>query len=287
MAMNSAPKTKTVDFLTFLAGFFLLLFTAQLAGAPVTPWTSTGNMATARNAHTATLLSNGKVLVCGGYNNTSRLAGGELHDPATGIWTTTGNLATARHLHTATLLPDGKVLVCGGSSDLGDLASAEVYDPATGTWTSTGSMTTPRRAHTATLLPNGKVLVTGGYNDYSVASAEIFNPATGTWTATGSLISARGGHTATLLPNGKVLVCGGQRTRPSVVVIIPIIDPTAGYLADAEVYDPATGTWTSTGSLPARIDSHTATLLPNGKVLVCGGDTGIGELSSAQLYDPA
>ena len=66
-------------------------------------------------------------------------------------------------------------------------------------------------------------------------------------------------HTATLLPNGKVLVAGG-------VVTAAIL------LASAELYDPATGTWTATGSLNTARYYHTATLLPNGKVLVAGGD---------------
>ncbi len=73
--------------------------------------------------------------------------------------------------------------------------------------------------------------------------------------ATGSLATARADHTATLLPNGKVLVAGGSSC----------------VLASAELYDPASGTWTATGSLATARDLHTATLLPNGKVLVAGG----------------
>ena len=91
-------------------------------------------MSTARDAHTATLLPNGKVLVAGGYNSTSGyLSSAELYDPASGTWTATGSLSTARGYHTATLLPNGKVLVAGGyNSTSGYLSSAELYDPATG-----------------------------------------------------------------------------------------------------------------------------------------------------------
>src|SRR5437868_6761611 len=94
-------------------------------------WTATGNLATARANHTATLLPNGKVLVAGGAGTSA-----ELYNPASGTWSPTGSLVTARGFHTATLLPNGKVLVAGG---LGDelLASAELYDPASGTWTPT------------------------------------------------------------------------------------------------------------------------------------------------------
>src|SRR5436190_15228729 len=126
----------------------------------------------------------------------------------------------------------------------------------------TGSLATARNGHTATLLPNGKVLVAGGRNGNSIlASAELYDPASGTWSATGSFATARFFHTATLLPNGKVLVAGGAIVSfPSVVVS-----------ASAELYDPASGMWTATGSLNTARYQHTATLLPNGKVLVAAG----------------
>src|SRR5438132_1514358 len=77
-------------------------------------WSGTGSLGTAREDHTATLLPSGKVLVAGGYDNTSNvLSSAELYDPAAGTWTATGSL-TARRFHTATLLPSGKVMVAGG-----------------------------------------------------------------------------------------------------------------------------------------------------------------------------
>ena len=90
---------------------------------------------------------------------------------------------------------------------------------------------------------------------------------------TGSLTTARRQHTATMLPNGKVLVVGGQNDQ--------------GRLATTELYDPASGLWTTTGPLNNARYKHTATLLPNGKVLVAGGTGSSGVLSSAELYDPA
>jgi hypothetical protein len=114
------------------------------------------------------------------------------------------------------------------------------------------------------------------------ASAELYDPASGTWRATGSLATARIGHTATLLPNGKVLVVGGAVSSG---------DPYEDFftfLASAELYDPASGTWTATGSLATARSGPTATLLPNGKVLVAGGAVSSGTyLASAELYDPA
>src|SRR6266513_2886279 len=92
---------------------------------------------------------------------------------------------------------------------------------------------------------------------------------------TGSLAMARRGHTATLLPNGKVLVAGG------------FIGLIGSVRAGAELYDPASGTWSATGNLITGRSGHTATLLPSGKVLLAGGGDGNSILASAELYDPA
>ena len=242
-------------------------------------WTTTGSLATGRYGRTATLLSNGKVLVAGGIGggySSPFLTSAELYDPATGTWTATGSLQTARSGHTATLLPNGKVLVVGGRHNGTLTAMSELYEPASGVWTRTGPLPTTRYQHAATLLANGKVLVAGGDNgsDHSTSSASLYDPATGTWTTTGSLQVGRNAHTATLLTNGKVLVAGGR-------------NDSIGFLISAELYDPVTGQWTTTGSLTVFHAFHTATLLPSGKVLVAGGNDSGDWLFSAELYDPA
>ena len=206
-----------------------------------------------------------------------------------GLFAPTGSMTVARESHTATLLQDGKVLIAGGCSDSGCLASAELYDPATGTFTATGSyydthtgMSEARVAHTATLLGNGSVLIAGGYGVQStpLASAELYDPATGTFTATGSIMTtARAFHTVTLLPSGKVLIAGGESGNGSRL---------NASLARAELYDPATGTFTATGSMTVGRAAATATLLGNGKVLITGGGgDNLTPLASAELYDTA
>jgi hypothetical protein len=169
--------------------------------------------------------------------------------------------------------------VAGGWGFSGLHKTAELYDPAAGAWSVTSGLNTPRVLHTATLLPNGNVLVVGGLASNAplafTDSAELYHPATGTWSVTGSLNTPRYSHTATLLPNGKVLIVGGSNDAN-------FTDPTP--LNSAELYDPATGTWTITGNLNEARQDHTATLMPNGKVLVAGGWY---QVVSAELYDPA
>jgi N-acetylneuraminic acid mutarotase len=154
-----------------------------------------------------------------------------------------------------------------------------VVDPS---WTTTGSMNMRRGRHTATLLPDGTVLVAGGFNSNNISalnSAELYNPQLGTWSNAGSMAISRVGHTATLLPNGRVLVAGGLNYSSSGSGII---------LSSAELYDPVLGSWSSTPSMSTVRQFHTATLLPNGKVLVAGGsDSNNTAISSAELYDPS
>ncbi len=230
----------------------------------------TDSMNDARQHHTATLLTNGKLLVAGGGYNSS-----ELYDSNTGLWSTTGSLHFDRAYHTATLLNDGKVLVTGGEAgNLPELSSAELYNPTTGVWSVTGNMNISRYSHTATLLNNGKVLVVGGakWDGPALASAELYDPSTQTWTVTGSMNFPSKNHTATLLNNGKVLIAGGQ---------------LISFLSRAELFDPSTNTWTTIASMNIPRLQHTATLLNDGRVLVAAGwSTGGSGTSSAELYDP-
>jgi WD40 repeat protein len=203
-------------------------------------------------------------------------------DAATaGTWAPSGYLLMGRNDgQTATLLSSGQVLVAGGETDSGSLSEAELYHPQSGAWTVTGPMVAARTLHTAVVLPTGQVLVAGGFSvrftGATLASAEVYNPQTGTWALTGSMSTARVYQTMTLLPTGKVLVAGGCGN--------PCITPP---LASAELYDPQTGTWTPTGSMTTARFYHTATLLPNGQVLVAGGaDASFRDMSSAEVYDP-
>lgn len=212
--------------------------------------------------------------------------------------------------HTATRLAapdDEKVLVAGGAAD----AAAEIYmhdaSPGSGAWSLTGPMVQAREGHTATLLESGVVVVIGGRSPPGatpptnstpsvpigppVATAEVYNPMSASWLpAPGQMRYPRTGHTATLLDDGRVLVVGGlgpggkeaDRLRnasprgvdPSSVPAVKDAENTPaaeGAIAAVEVYDPETGGFTSAAPLPHGRYGHTATLLPDNKVLITGG----------------
>ena len=311
----------------------LLLLTAGLAfvqpcAATPSEWAYTGSLNNARTGHTATLLSDGKVLVVGGSVDFDYLASAELYDPATGTWSLTGSLNTGRTLHSATLLPDGKVLVAGGSNP-GAVKTGEVYDPASGTWTLTRNMGTARYYHAAVLLLDGRVLVAGGSGP--LITAELYDPATGKWSPTASMSSPRAyiRNAAALMPDGTALVSGGKGIHEEgepggqiyhpdtgtwtsggpgsiwnhTVTLLPngMALAAAGFTAEcscsgccsyftedeAWLYNPTTGATTPTGSLNVARYLHTATLLPDGKLMVAGGVNDDSLLTSAELYDSA
>jgi hypothetical protein len=152
---------------------------------------------------------------------------------------------------------------------------------------STPGMNAARENATATLLPNGKVLIAGGYsnitiNTGSLSSTEIYSPVTNTFAASPpSMNQARTNATATLLPNGRVLIAGGL-VAPTFLEMLPFA------LSSTEIYDPASNTFaTSTPNMNDARTQATATLLPNGKLLIAGGFGNTGDLSSTEIYDSA
>ena len=280
---------------------------------------SVGSMTTARAGHTATLLHTGKVLIAGGVDGVQQLASAELYDPATSEFTFVGNMTTSRSGHTATLLADGKVLIAarrelsfGGGAGAGG-HSAEIYDPSTGTFTATGNMTSA--GGPATLLPDGRVLVAGD-------SAELYDPARGAFTLTGGYAHpAASWDTATLLQDGRVLLAGSVGVPPvgatelfdsrsgtfsltgpmqtwsdsvsaakllmdgTVLVLEPTLDvPTDG----ADIYDPTTGTFSAIGRTKGYHAFCASVRLPDGTVLITGGQQVGGNGGSAtEVYLPA
>lgn len=296
-------------------------FGAWGTGSPVFVWSvaegASGGSITADGLYTAPATSGTYHVILADASSTSTDIAAVTVTDAGIASTPTGSMGSARGAFTATLLANGpaasngKVLVAGGNRAVTyyvdparGLDSAELFDPSTGTFAATASMTTPRYAHTATLLPNGKVLLVGGLGDGGgggagavlpspppLASAELYDPATGTFAATGSMHVARASHTATLISGGRVLIVGGTPDGGKDTGRYPYFG--SGVLESAEIYDIATGVFTTTGSMTTKRLGHTATLLADGTVLVAGGVTTTDWLSgqgrwtaTAELYDP-
>ena len=283
----------------------------------------TGHMHFGRVDHSATVLADGRVLVAGGCSNGAALAATEIYDPAQGTWTPAAALHEARFGHSATALTDGTVLVVGGQgSDKSALDSAEIFEPAaispgrtvTDATVKPGirTVTSPSAAFSSADI--GRVVTGDGITDGTMVAAvvnattitlsdadtvERLGAATitlgsllGRWTETALPGRARSGHTATRLDGtachpatgmapawcGRVLVAGGASSS---------WQGSASY----EIYDPATGWRQPSDTMTAPRYGHSATLLPDGTVLVAGGCCSTtappGVLASAEIYDPA
>ncbi|MBM4394027.1 MAG: hypothetical protein FJ090_23110, partial [Deltaproteobacteria bacterium] len=243
--------------------------------------TATSAMTVPRRAHTATLLSDGRVLVVGGERSA---AGGavthhtsaELFDPATDTFAATGSLSVARSHHAAVRLGDGTVLIAGGSNATPALAPAERWDPTTGQFTAAGTLGDARRDAGLAVRPSGDALVSGGtdVDGNTLRSTEFFDATTGRWSRAQQMSSARSEHALVLLSLGQLLAVGGISTKG-------VLD-----LTSCEEFGSA-ATWSRTGSLnEARHAFATAILSPTA-VLVAGGQPAVGASTSrtAELYD--
>jgi hypothetical protein len=217
-----------------------------------------------RASHTATLLTDGRVLIAGGFTTDQNgreqeyLRSAEVFDPRTGKFSLTGEMTYSRAGHRAALLRNGLVLVVGGFGAMGVLSSAELFDPVAETFIPIGNMAARRGGFTATLLIDGRVLICGGGDREVGATAEIYDPASKRFAATGNMTIPRTAHSATWLPGGMVLITGGS-TRRNVV------------LASAEIYDPAAGRFLATGSMAFARYKHAAAPMNDGDVLIVGG----------------
>ncbi len=224
-------------------------------------------MSIARDGFLLILLPNGNVLAAGGdvSPGAGQVSSAELYDPATGTWTPTGSMTGAYTGWGAGLLSDGKVLAI---VDTG----ADLYDPATGSWTAT----TPPPiggGFLALRLPDG----------LAWGEDELYDPSTAQWT-TFAKPSSSGGFA--VLATGQVLAAGG------IIEVNAQPYPIAETTKSAQLWNPSTLAWTSTGNLQVSRVGQSMTLLLNGQVLVAGGESydksagALVPIASAELYTP-
>jgi len=253
----------------------------------------------------AALLTDGTVLIAGGYPDQAMGRTAERFDPLTNEWTLTGQMSVARAQPRVVVLHDGRVLVVGGynedddrtptrtgavlahrvASQQTDPATAELYDPVTDEFTQTGTLVGGERwGHVAVRLPDGRVLVAGGRNETEILrSAEIYDPTSGTWQPTADMAAERFWPNAVALPDGRVLVIGGSATNSDEIELM------RGQTS-VEAFDPSSEQWSTVASLNQPRWSGTATLLEDGRVLAAGlvADTNDPRTAEpgAEIYDP-
>ncbi len=214
-------------------------------------WSLTGSMGASRYSHTATLLYDGRVLICGGQSaGDAALSSCELYDATScnaGSFVSAPPLLQARHNHAAVLLTDGKVWFAGGRNPLavatgGYLPTTERYDPVSNAFQSASPLIEARSQHSATLLGDGKVLVVGGYNARNVfanngitESAEIYDPISNSVTPAGAMSTRRQSHTSVLSANGEVSIFGGLGNITTTYILGSALNLTGNTLKPGSV----------------------------------------------------
>ena len=267
-------------------------------------FTAGPNMSTPRVLHSAVQLNDGRVLVIGGADqNANVLSSCEIYDPATNSFSSTGSMGTQRVLFGAAKLDDGRVVVAGGTDTLdsnvvnvvgGVLRSAEIYNPTTGSWSGTQNIGGYRLAPALTSLPGNRVMVSGGVqigfffgiptSATSTTNVQIWNG--GSWSGAAGMAQGRAGHqyNQVRLNDGRILMTGGVNV-PSLLGAT-----NAAPISGAEVYNPATNSW-QTVNMPINRALHSATLLADGRVAVCGGAQGLltapVSIADVHVFNPA
>ena len=253
-----------------------------------------------------------------------------------GRWVNAGDLSSGRLAPRTVLLGDGRVLVvgddgCDPESNGATSTEVEVWDASTNRWQKTADLASPRARFVALPLRDGRVLVTGGMdaregshnsNPYvSYSSAWAYSARTGTWSRAGIMRQARTDPAGAVLRDGRVLVAGGYyasdrwrsalsvNSSPREVPMIELVVSRSGVLADvapdtppapvlatAELYDPATNTWSATGSMAVPRYGASAVTLSDGRVLIVGQRVAWGgpydiridqrAYTVAEIYDP-
>lgn len=244
----------------------------------VVEWTHLSDIPSNRMFVDIFALNDGSIMVVGGLDLSAMSSSAttiepedlvEYYNTDTGEWQILEPMNVAAMEHSLVTLNDGRIMAVGGFNDSSSMHGtdrAEIFDPDTNEWTLTGSTNVSRMFPVAITLSDGRILVTGSTISHSPVAddsptSEVFDSETGEWTITGAMSVRRYGHTLTLLPDGRVLAAGGED---------PMGDDYILY-SSTEIFDPETNTWSPGPELSQPRSSHSATLMPDGSILLAGG----------------
>ena len=241
-----------------------------------------------RSMHTMTELPDGRYLFCGGVNGGNNPQSScEVYDPVADTFTLVASMNSPRMGHTANLLANGTVLVTGGLDAVSvqptqleairdAVASTEIYDPVADSWTAGPNLTVPRAAHMSLPRPDGKILFAGGiswdpggfpfgWTPRVRSSCDLYDPVTNTVGVGPSMAERRALTDAIEVEPGRWLLCGGMNG----LSLLPFNpgNPTA----TAEIYNSASNSWTTVGSMATARANHRIWPLGNGEYLCAGG----------------
>lgn len=218
-----------------------------------------------RDAHTATALADGRVMLVGGYpgEGAGVLASVDIIDPVSGVLDRQTPLSQPRGGHAAALTSDGAVLVVGGwVRSRTYTASAEMVDPASGETLQVGRAPYSADALDAVTLQDGRILITGGQvaPGQATSTAAVFAPDTGSWVRVGDMTTPRLKHFSVLLGDGRVLVMGGTPDDEELLNSTELFDPIAN------TFSPGPRMTEPRYKFPGG-----AVVLDDGRVVVAGG----------------
>ncbi|MFT4844097.1 MAG: hypothetical protein ACI8UD_003855 [Planctomycetota bacterium] len=254
--------------------------------------------------YAAATLNDGRVIFTGGLDGTGvTTTACEIYDPANNTFSVVAAMPGPLAGHSAATLADGRVMIVGGTNNFTDLTTAIagvsnasfLYDPVADSWTSGPNIGGRRLVPALSRLSNGLMMISGGIQATvffgipiavtSTTAAQLYNPLTNSWSNAASMPSGRAYHqdNQVTLADGRLMLTGG--------VLIPslINVANAASIAGADIYDPVANSWQATTMLRART-GHSATLLPSGDVVVCGGSEGLLSaavgLDAVSIFDP-
>lgn len=254
--------------------------------------------------YAAATLNDGRVIFTGGLDGTGvTTTACEIYDPANNTFSVVAAMPGPRAGHSAATLADGRVMIVGGTNNFTDLTTAIVgvsnacflYDPVADSWTNGPNIGGRRLVPALSRLSNGLMLVSGGIEATvffgipiavtSTTAAQLYSPLANSWSDAASMPSGRAYHqdNQVTLADGRLMLTGG--------VLIPslINVANAASITGADIYDPVANSWQATTMLRART-GHSATLLPSGAVVVCGGSEGLLTaavgLDAVSIFDP-